>query len=54
MGEANRFVALRYQKKPKRKELSEPEQYQLFDTPAYSYRVFVTNLDFPIDVVVGF
>jgi hypothetical protein len=49
---AYRFVALRYQKKPK--ELSEPEQYQLFDTPEYSYRVFVTNLDFPIDVVVGF
>ena len=30
------------------------EQYQLFDTPEYSYRVFVTNLDAPIDVVVGF
>jgi DDE family transposase len=51
---AYRFVALRYQKKPKPKGLSEPEQYQLFDTPEYSYRVFVTNLDFPIDVVVGF
>jgi hypothetical protein len=49
---AYRFVALRYEKKPKK--LSEPEQYQLFDTPEYSYRVFVTNLDFPIDVVVGF
>src|SRR5437773_11063662 len=35
-------------------ELNEPEQYQLFDTPQYSYRVFVTNLDAPIDVVVGF
>ena len=32
----------------------EPEQYQLFDTPGYSYRVFVTNLDAPIDAVVGF
>jgi hypothetical protein len=51
---AYRFVALRYQKKPKPKELSEPEQYQLFDTPEYSYRAFVTNFDFPIDVVVGF
>jgi Transposase DDE domain group 1 len=53
-GKAYRFVALRYLKKPKPKKLSEPEQYQLFDTPEYSYRVFITNLDFPIDVVVGF
>jgi len=30
-------------------QLNEPEQYQLFDTPQYSYRVFVTNLDAPID-----
>jgi hypothetical protein len=51
---AYRFVALRYLKKPKPKRLSEPEQYQLFDTPEYSYRVFITNLEFPIDVVVGF
>ena len=51
---AYRFVALRYEKKPKPKKLGEPEQYQLFDTPEYSYRVFVTNLGFPIDVVVGF
>ena len=47
-------MALRYLKKPKPKKVGEPEQYQLFDTPEYSYRVFVTNLDFPIDVVVGF
>ena len=26
----------------------------MFDTPEYTYRVFVTNLDAPIDVVVGF
>jgi hypothetical protein len=51
---AYRFVALRYQKKPKPKELGQPEQYQLFDTPEYSYRVFVTNLDAPIDALVGF
>jgi hypothetical protein len=51
---AQRFVALRYQKKAKPKELSEPEQYQLFDTPEYSYRVFTTSLDAPIDVAVGF
>ena len=53
-GRAYRFVALRYQNQPKLKKRKEPEQYQLFDTPQYSYRVFVTNLDAPIDVVVGF
>jgi Transposase DDE domain group 1 len=53
-GRAYRFVALRYQKKAKPKPDGEPEQYQLFDTPEYTYRVFVTNLDAPIDVVVGF
>jgi len=53
-GSAYRFVALRYQKKPKPKQRNEAEQYQLFDTPEYHYRVFVTNLDAPIDVVVGF
>jgi hypothetical protein len=53
-GRAYRFVALRYQNQPKPKKRKEPEQYQLFDTPEYSYRVFVTNLDAPIDVVVGF
>ena len=53
-GRAYRFVALRYQKKAKPKPDGGPEQYQLFDTPEYTYRVFVTNLDAPIDVVVGF
>ena len=53
-GRAYRFVALRYQNQPKLNKRKEPEQYQLFDTPEYSYRVFVTNLDAPIDVVVGF
>jgi hypothetical protein len=53
-GKAYRFVALRYQKKPKPTQRPEPEQYQLFDTPEYSYRVFTTNLDAPIDAVVGF
>jgi hypothetical protein len=32
----------------------EPEPYQWFDTPQYSYRVLVTDLDAPIDMVVGF
>jgi len=47
-------LALRYPKKPKPKKGKQPEPYQLFDTPEYSYRVFVTNLDAPIDAVVGF
>lgn len=51
---AFRFVALRYRKKAKPKPESGPEQYQLFDTPEYAYRVFVTNLDAAIDMVVGF
>ena len=51
---AQRFVALRYQHQPKPKRRKQTEQYQLFDTPEYSYRVFVTDLDAPIDVVVGF
>jgi len=45
---------LRYQKKAKVKPNDEPDQYQLFNTPEYTYRVFVTNLDAAIDVVVGF
>ena len=53
-GKAYRFVALRYQKKTKPKKRKEPEQYQLFDSPEYCYRVFVTDLDAPIDAVVGF
>jgi hypothetical protein len=32
-GKAHRFIALRYQKKPKPRPAGEPEQYQLFDTP---------------------
>ena len=46
-GKAYRFVALRYQKKPQPKKSKDPEQYQLFDTPEYNYRAFVTNLDAP-------
>jgi hypothetical protein len=49
---AYRYVALRYQKEPKPER--KIEQYQLFDAPEYTYRVFVTDLDAPIDVVVGF
>ena len=53
-GKAYRFIALRYVKKPKPKETDEPEQYQLFDTPEYSYRVFVTNMKDAIDLLVWF
>lgn len=45
-------MALRYLKKAK--PAAENEQYQLFDTPKYIYRVFVTDLDAPIDVAVRF
>ena len=53
-GKAHRFVALRYVKKPSPKTADEPEQYQLFDTPEYSYRVFVTNMKDRIDALVWF
>jgi hypothetical protein len=54
-GKAYRFVALRYEKESKPNQTrAQPEQYQLFDTPEYMYRVFVTDLDASVDVVVGF
>jgi hypothetical protein len=53
-GKAYRFIARRYKKKPKPQEAGEPEQYQLFDTPEYTYRVFVTDMNRPIDLLVWF
>jgi hypothetical protein len=53
-GKAYRFLALRYEKKPEARAADQPEQYQLFDTPEYTYRVFVTNMDAPLDALVGF
>jgi hypothetical protein len=53
-GKAYRFLALRYEKEPEARAADEPEQYQLFDTPEYSYRVFVTDIDGPLDTLVGF
>jgi Transposase DDE domain group 1 len=50
--QAYRFIALRYGKKEKAAE--EREQYQRFDTPEYIYRVFVTNMRRPIDLLVWF
>jgi hypothetical protein len=51
---AHRFIALRYAKKPQPKQGAEPEQYQLFDTPEFSYRVFVTDMSEPTDLLVWF
>jgi hypothetical protein len=49
-----RFVALRYEKSPEELQAEEPEQYQLFQTSQYKYRVFVTDFVEPIDFVVWF
>jgi len=49
-----RFIALRYEKKPPPREAGEPEQYQLFETADYAYRVFVTNLKHAVDLLVWF
>jgi hypothetical protein len=51
---AYRFLALRYLKKPSPRETDKAEQYQLFDTPEYGYRVFVTNMKDAIDLLVWF
>jgi Transposase DDE domain group 1 len=51
-GKAYRFIALRYEKKDKTEEVR--AQYQLFDTPQYIYRVFVTNMKWAIDLLVWF
>jgi len=49
-----RFVALRYEKAPEEMEPEEAEQYQLFETSQYKYRVFVTDFSESIDFVVWF
>jgi hypothetical protein len=49
-----RFVALRYEKPPEELESDEIEQYQLFETRQYKYRVFVTDMRDPIYFVVWF
>ena len=53
-GRGYRFLALRYRKKPKVKDEATPEQYQLFDTPEYCYRVFVTSMSDPLYWLVWF
>jgi hypothetical protein len=53
-----RFIALRFPKKSKgksSKDAPEPqEQYQLFETSAYLYRVFVTDMEGPVYRLVQF
>jgi hypothetical protein len=51
---AYRFVALRSEKTHGEVEAEETEQYQLFETSQYKYRVFVTDWTDPIYVVVWF
>ena len=51
---AYRFVALRTEKPREEVEAAEAEQYQLFETSQYKYRVFVTDFVEPIDFVVWF
>ena len=53
--ETHRFVALRYEKKKDAAASDrKTEQYQLFDTPEYSYRVFVTDMTGGIALLTWF
>jgi Transposase DDE domain group 1 len=49
-----RFVALRKEKPREEMQAEEAEQYQLFETSQYTYRVFVTDFVESIDFVVWF
>lgn len=51
---AYRFLALRYEKDLEEQEPETVEQYQLFATSRYKYRVFVTNMDEPVDKLIWF
>jgi len=53
-GNACRFVALRYDKEPEPVKAGAVEQYQLFENGGYTYRVFVTNLEDPINLAAWF
>lgn len=50
---AYRFIALRFAKTERSAE-GRAEQYQLFETARYTYRVFVTNMDGRVDRLVEF
>jgi len=52
--QACRFVALRYEKARPQGEPGEAEQYQLFETSQYQYRVFVTSFSEPAVHVAWF
>ena len=49
-----RFVALRYEKTLEEVAEEDSEQYQLFETGRYKYRVFVTDMSDPIHFVAWF
>ncbi|HEV3334471.1 MAG TPA: IS1380 family transposase [Bryobacteraceae bacterium] len=49
-----RFVGLRRKKEREELEAEEAEQYQLFETSQYKYRVLVTNMRDPLYFVVWF
>jgi DDE family transposase len=52
---ACRFIALRYRKKkPAVQPKGAPEQYELFETPEYTYRVFVTDMRQSVSWLGGF
>jgi hypothetical protein len=53
-GRAYRFIALRYAKPAAAQAVNDAEQYQLFDTPEYTYRVFVTNMVESVALLVWF
>jgi hypothetical protein len=50
---ARPIIALRYKNKEEKNRQAR-EQYQLFATPQYTYRVFVTDLERAIDLLVWF
>jgi hypothetical protein len=53
-GRAYRFLALRYEKEREVGAVDAVEQYQLFATSKYTYRVFVTNMEGPVHSLAAF
>ncbi len=53
-GRAYRILALRYRQASSRKGGAQPEQYSLFDMPEYTCRIFITDMDGPLDALVWF
>jgi hypothetical protein len=50
-GKAYRILALRYRQESSRKGAA---QYSLFDMPEYTCRIFITDMDGPLDALVWF